>query len=114
MEDIMHREIQAEKLKSWYDEKKEMVVIDARSKEYFEGTLLPQAKWVTCEAGEKEILAAVPSKSSLVVLYCASKECPASGMLYDKMAKMGYTNLYAYHGGLKEWQEKKFPTVKKK
>jgi rhodanese-related sulfurtransferase len=111
MEEFMHQRIDAHQLKSWYDEKKKMVVLDARSKEYFDGTLLPQAKWVSAESTEEEIQKAVPNKKSVIVVYCASKSCPASGWLYDKLTSMGYTDVHEYHGGLKEWQEKKLPTT---
>lgn len=108
----VHKEIDADQLKSWYDQKKTMIVLDARSKPYFDGTLLPDAKWLTAEASEKEIEAAIPSKESLVVVYCWGVDCPASGWLYDKLTSMGYTNVYEYHEGLEDWMEKGFPTTK--
>lgn len=105
--------IQGEQLKSWYDQKKDMIVLDARSKPYFDGTLLPQAKWVSAESSEKEIQAAVPSKSSFVVVYCAGIQCPASGWLYDKLKAMGYQNVYEYHEGLEDWMQRGYPVTKK-
>lgn len=109
-----HREITGEQLKAWIDQKKAMTILDARSKPYFDGTLLPNAKWVSAESSEKDIVAAVPAKDSLVVVYCASPQCPASGWLYDKMTKLGYTNIYEYHEGLKDWMSKGYPTTKQK
>lgn len=106
------REVQTEQLKQWYDQKKPMIVLDARSKPYFNGTLLPNAKWVSAESSEKEIQAAAPSKSALIVVYCAGVKCPASGWLYDKMVAMGYTNVYEYHQGLQEWTKRGFPVTK--
>lgn len=107
-----HRQVAADELKSWYDQKKEMVVLDARSKPYFDGTLLPLAKWVPVDSSEETIKSTIPSKDSLVVVYCAGVKCPASGWLYDKLTAMGYTNVYEYHGGLDDWMSKGFPTVK--
>lgn len=112
MENTMHKLIQVDTLKGWYDQNKAMTVLDARTKPYFDGTLLPSAKWLPADASEKEILAAVPSKSSLVVVYCYGVVCPASGRLYDKMTAMGYNNIYEYHEGLKDWMERGYPTVK--
>lgn len=111
-EKSMHNEINADQLKSWYDQKKTMVVLDARTKPYFNGTLLPGAKWVSAESSDKEIQAAIPSKDSLVVVYCASVSCPASGWLYDKLIALGYSNVLEYHGGLQDWTQRGFPTVK--
>ncbi len=106
-----HKTIKAEELKSWYDQNKQMVVLDARSKNYFDGTMLPDAKWLPSDSSEKEILATVPNKESLIVVYCAGVKCPASGWLYDKLYSMGYHNVYEYHEGLEEWMQKGYPTT---
>lgn len=106
--------IKTEELKSWYDQKKPMVVLDARSKKYFDGRLLPNAKWLPSEASEKETITTIPNKDSLVVVYCAGIKCPASGWLYDKLYSMGYHNIYEYHEGLDEWTQKGYPTTKQK
>lgn len=107
-----HTAISATQLKAWYDENKPMSVIDARSAKYFEGTLLPNARWLPVESTEKEILAALPSKKSLIVVYCWSSTCPASGWLYDKLMAMGYNNVYEYHEGIQDWIKQGFPTTK--
>lgn len=111
-EKSMHNEISSDQLKSWYDQNKTMIVLDARTKPYFDGTLLPNAKWLSAESTEEEIKAAIPSKNSLVVVYCYGVGCPASAWLYDKLVSMGYTNIYEYHGGLQDWLQKGFPTTK--
>lgn len=107
----MHRTIKAEELKLWYDQKKPMVVIDARSEKYFDGRLLPNAIWLPSESSEKEILTTIPNKESLIVVYCAGIKCPASGWLYDKLYSLGYRNIYEYHEGIEEWTQKGYPTV---
>lgn len=108
-----HREIKGNELKSWYDQKKPMIVLDARSKAYFDGTLLPNARWLPSDSSDDAIKAAIPTKGSLIVVYCAGVECPASGWLYDKLIGLGYTNIYEYHEGLEDWLERGYPTTKK-
>lgn len=108
----MHTTIKADELKLWYDQKKPMVVIDARSEKYFDGRLLPNAKWLPSESSEKEILATIPRKDNLIVVYCAGVKCPASGWLYDKLYSMGYHNLYEYHEGIEEWTQKGYSIIK--
>jgi rhodanese-related sulfurtransferase len=109
-----HNRINTDQLKSWYDQKKVMVILDARTKPYFDGTLLPSAKWLPADALEKDIESAVPSKNSIIVVYCAGVECPAGGFLHDKLIKMGYKNVYEYSNGINEWIEKGYPTTKVK
>jgi rhodanese-related sulfurtransferase len=105
--------IDADQLKSWYDHNKEMTVLDARTSPYFDGTLLPNAKWLPGDSSDKAITAALPSKEALIVVYCAGVGCPASGWLYDRLEKLGYTNVFEFHDGLKGWMKKGYPTTKK-
>lgn len=107
-----HKEVSIDQLKAWYDQKKPMVVLDARSKQYFDGNLLPQAKWLPSDTEEKDITAAIPAKDSLVVVYCAGVGCPASGWLYDKLVGMGYTNVYEFEDGINGWVKNGFPVDK--
>ena len=108
----VHKQVNADQLKSWYDQKVPMTVLDARSKAYFDGTLLPQAKWLPADSSEEAVIAAIPAKNALVVVYCLGVKCPASGWLYDKLTSMGYTNVYEYHEGLQDWQQRGYPTTK--
>lgn len=104
--------INADKLKTLYDTSAEMVVLDARTGHYFDGTTLPGAKWITAESTEEAILAAAPKKDGLVVVYCVCTKCPAGAFLADKLVAMGYTNVNKYPEGIQEWIEKGYPTVK--
>lgn len=101
--------IQAEQLKAWYDQNQSIVVLDARSTPYFDGTLLPGALWVSYETSEAAIEALIPNKSEHIVVYCWSVDCPASGWLYDKLTAMGYQHIYEYREGLSDWLHRGYP-----
>jgi len=111
MEQQMQTTIKADELKLWYDQQRPMVVIDARSEKYFDGRLLPDAIWLPSESSENDILATIPNKESLIVVYCAGVKCPASGWLYGKLYSMGYLNIYEYHEGIEEWTQKGYPII---
>jgi len=102
-------EINADQLRSWYEQEIEMVVVDARTKAYFDGTLLPNAQWLPARSNAELIQTIIPSKDILVVVYCLGVTCPASGMLYDQLISMGYTNVYEYHEGLQDWLQRGYP-----
>lgn len=108
-----YNEIHTSELKAWYDQGKQMIVLDTRSKPYYDGTLLPQAQWLSYEASEQELAAAIPSKNSLVVIYCWSPGCPASQYMADRLVAAGYTNIYKYPEGLQDWMQKGYPIIKK-
>lgn len=95
-------------LKSWVDQKKPMTILDARGS--VDNMMIPGAIWVPFDATDDQITAAVPSKSTLVVIYCWSESCPASGHLADRMMAMGYTKVYEYPEGLQDWTAKNYPT----
>ena len=103
--------ITALELKSWYDQDMPMIVLDARSEPYFDGILLPNAIWLPAESTDEEILSVLPSKDSLIAVYCHGVDCPASGWLYDKLDRLGYTNLFEYYEGIDDWMERGYPVV---
>ena len=45
------------------------------------------------------------SKDREVVLYCASFECPASTDAAKKLDEAGFSHVYDYEGGTKDWLE---------
>ncbi len=52
------------------------------------------------------------NKSDMIVTYCASFDCKASTEAAEKLIKLGYTNVYDYKGGLKDFQETGLPLEK--
>lgn len=104
--------VQADELRAWYDQDQPIIVIDARSAPYFEGTLLPNAHWLPYDSTEEAIGARLLDKASRIVVYCWSVECPASGWLYEKLNAMGYQNVYEYREGLEDWVQKGYPVTK--
>lgn len=82
---------------------KPIFILDARTVEYRNGKRIPGAKYVPYTATDQEIVDAIPSKSSYVVVYCSSQKCPASKYLADRLVNMGYSNVYKYPDGLDGW-----------
>jgi rhodanese-related sulfurtransferase len=106
------KHLTAEQLKGMMDSNKSIVLIDARSKPYFDGNLLPGAKWLPCDSTDDAITAALPVKDATIVVYCLNSHCPASNCLADKLAHMGYTNVYEFTGGIQDWIKQGFSTNK--
>lgn len=42
-------------------------------------------------------------KDRKIVVYCASKDCDASPKAAEKLEKAGFTRVYDYEGGTKDW-----------
>ena len=89
-------------LKSMLDANLPITLIDARGPS---DEKIPSAKFLTGKSTVTEIQAAIPSKKSLVVTYCANVKCPASGKLASHLEDLGYENVLEYPGGIHSWIE---------
>ena len=59
---------------------------------------------------ERDIEAAVPGKSTELILYCGGGY--RSALAADVLQEMGYTNVWSMAGGWKAWQESGAPVEK--
>lgn len=44
-----------------------------------------------------------------IIVYCASYACSASSIAWHKLKDMGFKNVKAYEGGIKEWYQNNLP-----
>ncbi|MEC4677438.1 MAG: rhodanese-like domain-containing protein [Nitrospirota bacterium] len=105
----MNKVITREQIKDNLDQKKNMIIVEALPKKYFDTEHLPGALNIPHdEIGQKasEIL---PEKDAFIVVYCASTGCENSKIATDTLRKMGYTNAFEYVEGKEHWLEKEFP-----
>lgn len=45
-----------------------------------------------------------------IITYCASSKCPLSKEAYQALIDMGFTDVRAYEGGMKEWHDLGYPS----
>jgi len=48
-------------------------------------------------------------KDAEIVVYCASNECPVSSKAWHLLNDLGFTNVWAYEGGMREWRHMGLP-----
>jgi len=58
--------------------------------------------------------AAELDKNARTVTYCASYQCPASTGAAEILMSLGFTNVYDYKGGMREWTEAGLPLESEK
>ena len=51
----------------------------------------------------------VATKDAKVVVYCASFECNASPKAAQRLDQDGFTQVFDYAGGMRDWQEAGYP-----
>jgi len=49
-------------------------------------------------------------RDTQIVVYCAHYQCPKSEEAWRLLKRLGFTNCYAYEGGMREWCQKNYPT----
>ncbi len=50
-------------------------------------------------------------KDKEIIVYCAHTNCNASDKAYELLKEMGFTHIYKYQGGMKEWLKKGYDST---
>ncbi len=89
-----------------------MTLVDARTDEWFDHTLIVSAQRLPLDASLDTLKKTLPHKDQLVVVYCAGEGCPTSKSLAKRLVEEGYTCLIDYHEGIQEWISHQNPIQK--
>jgi len=98
-----------EELKKMIDEGEDFELINVLGPERFEAKHIPGSINIPVNKIEQRIEDKVPNKNRKIVVYCTSFSCQASPTAAKKLDEMGYTNVYDYEGGIKDWEEADYP-----
>ncbi|MEW8323198.1 MAG: rhodanese-like domain-containing protein [Candidatus Thiodiazotropha taylori] len=91
---------------------KDLVVIDARKKsEYIKGHIEGAHNILNTTLTPERLKAISPDKSTSLLFYCNGIRCLRSSDAISKAIEWGYSTIYWFRGGWKEWQEKRLPAV---
>lgn len=100
------KQITAEELNTKMQQNKDLTVINVLAKEAYDDCRIKDSINIPI-AKLPEQTASWP-KDKEIYVYCASYTCHASAEAYNKLTELGFTNVTAYEGGMKEWREKNF------
>jgi rhodanese-related sulfurtransferase len=90
----------------------DIVLIDSRKKtEYIKGHIEGAINILNTVLSLKKLQAVVPDKTGAILFYCNGPRCLRSSDSVKKAQSWGYTNIFWFRGGWKEWQEKRFPII---
>jgi rhodanese-related sulfurtransferase len=98
--------ISAQELKNKLDTQPDMILIN----------VLNQETYIDCHITGSiniplnQLLETVASwdKDKEIVVYCAQTTCDASDKAYDLLQEMGFSHIFLYQGGIKEWFKKRY------
>ena len=106
----MKKTITTEKLQSLRKGTEGFLLVDVLGKESFTKDHIPGARNVpldTADFAQAIAEKAAGSKSRRVVLYSNGPDCEASSKAVRLLVAGGFTNVFAYEGGLAAWNESK-------
>lgn len=81
------------------------VLVEALPKRHFDAQHLPGALNIPHDQIKDMAPDLLRDKQAFIVVYCASTECQNSKIAADALTQMGYTNVYEYVDGKKDWIE---------
>jgi rhodanese-related sulfurtransferase len=100
--------ISYDQLKKMKDGEEDFILVNVLPAEAFSKAQIPDSINIPVKQPdfEAQVEETADGKEKKIVTYCASFDCPASSEAAEKLEKAGFTDVLAYEGGIKEWQEK--------
>ena len=90
----------------------DLIVIDSRKKtEYIKGHIEGAINILNTELLLEDRDLIVPDRNTALLFYCNGVRCLRSSDSITRVVGWGYTNLFWFRGGWKEWTEKRLPMV---
>ncbi len=118
-----YKVITTQELKSWIDQKKDILIVDTMPPDSFKKQHIPGA--VNFEIQRQPELTQMsdkmradferllgPNKDRTIVFYCGFTDCERSHNAGMWAIKLGYKNAYRQPGGIKGWLEAGYPVEK--
>ena len=89
-----------------------LIVIDSRKKtEYIKGHIEGAISLLNTELEQEDLESIAPDRNAMLLFYCNGVRCLRSADAVAKAVGWGYTNVYWFRGGWKEWTEKRLPVM---
>lgn len=104
--------ITREELKAKMDRGDDFTLFEVLPLMYWRKHHLPGAKSLPPAQVVEVVESTVPDRGAEIVLYCWDDDCPTSGWAGLQLEEVGYTNLYEYSAGKKDWIDAGLPMVK--
>lgn len=103
-------EISRDEVKRMLDNGEDVTVIEVLDPDAYADFHLPGAINVPLASDFGDtIQQAVPDKSRTVIVYCWDEDCHASPTAAKRMRQVGYSRVYDYADGKKDWKDAGLP-----
>ena len=105
------REISIDIAKDLFDQN--MLFVDARSEEYYLEGHIPKA---VCNDNLDSLITKIEKQVAIddgFVVYCSDDDCGSSEELAYLLQEQGFSNIYLFKGGWKQWVDNNLPIESK-
>jgi len=105
------REISIDIAKNLFDQN--MLFVDARSEEYYLEGHIPKA---VCNDNLDSLITKIEKQVAIddgFVVYCSDDDCGSSEELAYLLQEQGFSNIYLFNGGWKQWVDNNLPIESK-
>ena len=105
------REISIDIAKNLFDQN--MLFVDARSEEYYLDGHIPKA---VCNDNLDSLITKIDKRVAIddgFVVYCSDDDCGSSEELAYLLQEQGFSNIYLFNGGWKQWVDNNLPIESK-
>ncbi|MEA2094129.1 MAG: rhodanese-like domain-containing protein, partial [Pseudomonadota bacterium] len=90
----------------------DMIIIDSRKKtEYLKGHIEGAVNILNTELALEDLETLAPDRTQVLLFYCNGTRCLRSSDSINKAIDWGYTTIFWFRGGWKEWTEKRLPVI---
>lgn len=86
-----------------YDAEQGYALINVLKPEAFEREHIPGS--INIPEGNEATFEQRFSKDKEIIVYCASTDCHASDSVAEKLTQRGFTQVYDYAAGLRDWKQ---------
>jgi rhodanese-related sulfurtransferase len=103
--EIEFKVVTTDQLKAMIEEKKDFLLIDARTREEYQEAHIANALSIPEKSFEESLSLLPADKNSLMVFYCNGVKCGKSKKVAKKADAIGYKNILIYGEGFPVWEE---------
>ncbi|MBB3229453.1 rhodanese-like domain-containing protein [Halomonas stenophila] len=91
-------------LRDWQSRGQDFILVDTLPAGAFAEGHLPGAINIVSDDILDEAPRRLPDKQATIVVYCTSEDCKRASRAAERLARLGYTEVYHYEGGKRAWK----------
>ncbi len=92
-------------LKKKLDSKEDLVLADVNPRDRYDKHHIKGAAFIEWETAARWFVQNGIPKNKQIILYCENTMCTSSPIVANKLAKLGFTNVYEFHEGIQGWMK---------